>query len=159
VTLAIRPARRADLPVIRQMMREFVDHLNRLDEDDADEVSDAEIARIEPLAFGPGAPCTIIVAQSGGEPAGYLTYFWGMSMDGVGPALFVGDLFVRQCRRKTGVGRALMLEARAIAERADAIQVNWTVWRRNRAARRFYKALGAEPYDEEVLMTWNLRDR
>ncbi len=115
---------------------------------------DAVIARIGPLAFGPGAPCTILVSEIDGRPAGYLTYFWGLSMEAAGRALFVGDLFVSARHRRLGMGRALMERARAIAIEAGAEQVNWTVWRKNRAAQAFYQNLGARYYDEELLMTW-----
>lgn len=152
MSVAIRPATLDDLPVIKAMMREFVDYLNAIDE--PEDVPDEEIAHIESMAFGDAAPCRILIAQLDGNTAGYLTYFWGMSMDGVAPALFVGDLFIKAEHRKRQVGRDLMEHARAIALAAGATQVNWTVWRKNRAAQAFYRSIGAREYSEEILMTW-----
>jgi GNAT superfamily N-acetyltransferase len=152
--LSIRPAERADLPVIKTMMREFVDHLNAIDPDDPSDISDAQIARIEDLILGRDAPCRTILCEWNGEPAGYLTYFWGMAMEGTGFALFVGDLYVTKRARRAGVGRALMQESRRIAEERGALQIFWTVWRKNTGAIRFYEALGARPYAEEILMEW-----
>ena len=148
----IRAATLADLPAIKAMMRAFIDELNAIDE--PEDVPDEAIDRIEELAFGAVSPCTILLCEHHGRPAGYLTYFWGMSMEGVSLALFVGDLFVAKGHRQSGVGRALMQGARTIAADAGANQVNWTVWRKNAAALAFYRCLGARPYDEEILMTW-----
>jgi GNAT superfamily N-acetyltransferase len=152
MSLVIRAATKADLPAVKAMMRAFVDDLNAIDE--PEEVPDEAIGRIDRLAFGQGAPCKILLCEQHGQPAGYLTYFWGMSMEGVAPALFVADLFVTHTHRRAGVGRALMRMARTIAADAGANQVNWTVWRKNTAAQAFYRQLGARPFDEEILMTW-----
>jgi GNAT superfamily N-acetyltransferase len=152
MTVQIRPASPADLAAIKALLRESAEYLNAIDEPEP--VLDEEIDRIAPPAFGPEAVCTVLLAEAGGQVAGHLSYFWGLSMEGVAPALFVGDLFVREGFRGRGVGRMLMRHARDIARARGANQVNWTVWRKNSAARAFYERLGARTYDEEVLMTW-----
>ncbi|MEZ5774145.1 MAG: GNAT family N-acetyltransferase [Hyphomicrobiaceae bacterium] len=155
MSVAIRQARAEDLPAVHAMMRDFAEHLNAIDE--PEEVSAEAIARIDGFAFGPDAFATILVAEAAGaglaEPAGYLTYFWGLSMEGVAPALFVGDLYVAAAHRGGGVGRALMARAREIAAARGAEQVNWTVWRKNTAAQAFYDRIGGRVYEEEILMT------
>jgi GNAT superfamily N-acetyltransferase len=152
MTVRIRPAVPADLADIKLLLREFAEHLNAIGEPEP--VLDEEIDRIEELAFGPRAVCTVLIAEVDGKVAGHLSYFWGLSMEGVAPALFVGDLYVRGGYRGQGVGRMLMQHARGIAEARRANQVLWTVWRKNAAAQAFYRRLGARNYDEEVLMTW-----
>lgn len=157
MSLAVRPATPDDLPAIRAMMRAFAEELNAIDE--PEEVSDAAIARIADLAFGARPVCTLLIAELQSAPAGYLSYFWGLSMEGVAPALFVGDLYVAPDARRREVGRRLMAEAREIARAAGSEQVNWTVWRKNTTAQRFYAAIGARPYAEEILMTWPVEEK
>jgi GNAT superfamily N-acetyltransferase len=152
MTVQIRPAKPADLAAIKALLREFAAYLNAIDEPEP--VIDEEIDRIARLAFGPEAVCTMLLAEADGAVAGHLSYFWGLSMEGVAPALFVGDLFVRDGYRGLGIGRLLMQHAREMARARGANQVNWTVWSKNTAAQAFYARLGARTYDEEVLMTW-----
>jgi diamine N-acetyltransferase len=152
MTVHIRPARPADLPEIKLLLRESAEHLNAIDE--PERILDEDIDRIEQLAFGPGAVCTVLIAERDGKVSGHLSYFWGLSKEGVAPALFVGDLYVRSSCRGQGIGRMLMQHAREIARSRSANQVIWTVWRKNLPAQAFYRQLGARPYDEEVLMTW-----
>lgn len=152
MTFRIRLAVPADLADIKLLLREFAEYLNAIDEPEP--ILDEDIDRIERLAFGPGAVCTVLIAETDGKIAGHLSYFWGLSMEGVASALFVGDLYVRGSCRGQGIGRMLMQHAREIAEARGANQVLWTVWRKNKAAQAFYRQLGARNYDEEVLMTW-----
>jgi GNAT superfamily N-acetyltransferase len=152
MAVQIRPADPADLTVIKMLLRESAEQLNAIGEPEP--ILDEEIDRIEQLAFGPGAVCTVLLAEVEDNVAGHLSYFWGLSMEGVALALFVGDLYVRGRYRRQGVGRTLMEQAREIAEARGANQVIWTVWRKNAAAHAFYRQLGARNYDEEVLMTW-----
>jgi ribosomal protein S18 acetylase RimI-like enzyme len=150
--ITIRSATLDDLPELKAVLRESVEYLNALAEPEP--ISDEEIDRIEQLAFGPGRKCSIVVAESDGAIAGHLAYFWGLSMEGISPAIFVGDLYVRNAFRRSGVGRSLMDHVRAMGKSGGANQVVWTVWSENREAQRFYQRIGARPYDEEVLMTW-----
>jgi GNAT superfamily N-acetyltransferase len=111
--MRIRTALERDLPCIKALMREFSDYLNAIDE--PEEVPDEIIDRIGPIVFGPNSPCTMLVAEDGDQVMGFLTYFWGLSMEGVGLAVFVGDLFVSAPYRRIGVGRTLMERTRVIA--------------------------------------------
>jgi diamine N-acetyltransferase len=121
MTVHIRPARPADLPDIKLLLREAAEHLNAIDEPEP--VLDEEIDRIEQLAFGSGAVCTVLIAERDGKIAGHLSYFWGLSTEGVAPALFVGDLYVRSSCRGQGIGRMLMQHAREIARSRNANQL------------------------------------
>lgn len=143
--------------MIKSPPREFAEHLNAIDE--LEPLLDEEIDRIERLAFGRVPVCTMLIAEVDGAVAGHLSYFWGLSTEGVAPAFFVGDLFVRDCCCGQGIGRLLMQHARDIAWARDANQVSSTVWRKNAPYQAFYRRFGARTYDEEVLITWPVADQ
>lgn len=153
----VRPARPADVPAIKTMIREFADYLNAIDE--PEEPDQAAIDRIGGAAFGKKPLCRILMAEAGGRPAGYLVYYVGLDMDLVLPAAYVVDLFVREAYRKRSAGRALMEAAAEIVERQGGRTLFWTVWRKNPKALAFYRHLGARPWDEEILMRWSLDGR
>ena len=148
----VRFAGEADIPAVKALMREFVDYLNAIDE--PEDVPDAVLDRLGPLAFGPNKLCTALIAEVDGEPAGYLLYFTGIFTDPMTPVLFVADLFVSEPFRRANVGSALMRRTREIAREHAANQIVWTVWRKNPKAVEFYESLGARVFEEEILMTW-----
>lgn len=150
---SIRPATEADLPALGALWFEFENWLDGLD-DASDPVDRERFSRFEALAFGPDALCTCLIAETEAGPAGYLVYYFGVWMDDLAPCLHVADLFVRPALHRQGIGRALMEEARRIARERGAAHLFWTVWRRNRAAREFYRRLGASIFKEETLMKW-----
>ena len=50
----------------------------------------------------------------------------------------------------------MMEQVRTHAKTIGATRLFWTVWQKNRAAQDFYAKLGAEPFEEEILMTWKV---
>jgi GNAT superfamily N-acetyltransferase len=153
----VRPAKPADVPVIKTMIREFVEYLNAIDE--PEEPNQAAIDRIAGAVFGKEPLCRILIAEADGRTAGYLVYYIGLDMDLVLPAAYVVDLFIREAHRKRGGGRALMEAAGEIVKRRGGSTLFWTVWRKNPKALAFYRHLGARPWDEEILMRWSLDGR
>jgi len=109
------------------------------------------------MAFGPDPICAVIMAELGGEAAGFLTYYLGVFMDDATPVLHVADFFVREEHRRRGVGTALMQEAHRIARERGASRLFWTVWEKNTAALRFYASLGAAPEQGSILMEWRTK--
>jgi GNAT superfamily N-acetyltransferase len=154
VDFLIRPAVRSDLPALAQLWFEFETWLNAIA--DPEPVDPAKFERFEALAFGPDALCTVLLAELEGKPVGYLVYYHGVWMDDMAPCVHVADLFVRPVAHRQGIGRALMERVRTIARDHGAAHAFWTVWRKNRAARDFYRRIGAEPFDDEVLMIWDV---
>ena len=53
------------------------------------------------------------------------------------------DLFVQESARGHGVGRLLMQTAAKICREAGGNYLSWSVYVRNKLAKRFYKHLGA----------------
>lgn len=156
--LNIRRATDADLPALTAMTQAFNGYLDAIDGgvpgSDAEAIAASAMERLRRMAFESNPICTVLMAELNGEPVGYLTYYIGVYMDDATPTVHVADFFVRESFRRRGVGRALMLEARRIAQECGASRLLWTVWSKNEAALRFYTALGAEPEGSSILMQW-----
>ena len=65
----------------------------------------------------------------------------------------VSDLFVREPWRGHGIGKQLMDRLADAGQDPGCTRIMWTVWSRNEAAQRFYRAIGADAMDGEVLMS------
>ena len=152
--VVIRPLRVEDAPVIETMSREFAAYLMALDPSE-DEVPPITAAAIRDNAFGPDPCISGLIAESAGEPAGYLLYSIAFWADDVAPALWMPDLFVREALRGKGVGRLLMEEAAKIIKARGGKRIIWTVWDKNPKAIAFYKRMGGELNSSELLMTWS----
>jgi ribosomal protein S18 acetylase RimI-like enzyme len=94
-----------------------------------------------------------LLAEDGGAPLGFLSYYFGYWPERAAGTLFITDLFVREAARGRGVGRALMAEAARILDARGGTLVMWAVWDINHPAMRFYESLGAAYMDEERLMS------
>ena len=62
------------------------------------------------------------------------------------------DLYVAEKHRGRGVGRKFMKHAQTICIKSNAEEINWSVYKPNRAAREFYEKLGAKLLDDEDFM-------
>ena len=101
---------------------------------------------------GRAAFVTGLIAEKGGEAAGYLLYHFGFNANVRRGTLAISDLFVRDKCRRLKVGHALMGRARQIALKRGCAQMDWTVWNMNPPAIAFYLALGAKSVDDEIVM-------
>lgn len=68
------------------------------------------------------------------------------------PHVFLGELFVAEELRRRGVGRRLFGVVRDWAEKTGAAEVHLRVLVANRAARAFWDAVGAQPFDESRVL-------
>lgn len=153
--MKIRQAVVDDFEAIRALWVEFETHLGSLENPKIIDPAGFDVMRS--LAFADQPVCHFLVAEAGsGELAGYLTYFVGVHTDDLAQSVHVDDLFVRAQHRGTGLGQALMEEIRTHAKTIGATRLFWTVWQKNKAAQDFYAKLGAEPFQEEILMTWKV---
>ena len=89
----------------------------------------------------------MILAEVGGTVAGYALFFSGYDTDRASRGVYLADLFVDADFRRYGVGRALM---KAVARACSDLGGEWMFWsvlKRNRVARKFYKTLAPELND------------
>ncbi|HET7810369.1 MAG TPA: GNAT family N-acetyltransferase [Steroidobacteraceae bacterium] len=143
--LNIRPAARADAPVIADLVRELADYEKLLPEAKAT----AEDFRRELEA--PNPVIHVLIAEWNGEPAGFALYFFNFSTFVGRPGLYLEDLFVRPAQRSHGIGRALLSALARVAQQRGCGRMEWAVLDWNEPALRFYKSLGARQMNEWII--------
>jgi GNAT superfamily N-acetyltransferase len=146
MTLSIRPATSADLPLIAQFIRDLADY-----EKLAHEVRFDEAVMGEKL-FGTRPYAEVIIGEIDGAPQGFALFFHNFSTFEGKPGVYLEDLFVRPAARGSGLGKALLSRLAAIAVERDCARLEWSVLDWNEPAIGFYKKLGARLMDEWTVM-------
>ena len=146
--LLIRPATIDDVTLLRTLIRELAEFERQLDFcviEEADLVRDG---------FGANPKFRALIAEWGGQPAGYALFF-GYYSTWVGPGLYLEDVFVRPQFRGKGVGMRLLAAVARIALQEKCCAMRWEVLDWNEPAIGLYKSLGAEFPDQwlQVLLT------
>lgn len=142
MTLSIRPATCADLPLIAQFIRDLAEY-ERL----AHEVRFDQAALGERL-FGPRPYAEVLIGEIYGVPQGFALFFHNFSTFEGKPGIYLEDLFVRPEARGSGLGTALLKRLAALAVERDCARLEWSVLDWNEPSIQFYKALGAKAMDE-----------
>lgn len=142
MTIAIRPATPADLPLIAQLIRELADY-ERL----AGEVRFDEAVLGQKL-FGTRPYAEVLIGERDGTPQGFALFFHNFSTFEGRPGIYLEDLFVRPEARGSGLGKALLARLAATALERDCARLEWAVLDWNEPSIGFYKALGARLLDE-----------
>lgn len=124
------------MPALMAMIRELATY-ERL----ADRVTGDE-ATLEESLFERRA-AEALIAEAGGEPAGYAIHFTTFSSFLCRPGLWCEDVFVRPERRGEGIGRALFAAVAAVAAERGYERLDWVVLDWNEPAIDFYESLGA----------------
>lgn len=143
--LNIRPATRADAPLIANLVRELADYEKLLHEAKA---TDADFLR---ELESPNPVIHVLIAEWNGEPAGFALYFFNFSTFVGRRGLYLEDLFVRPALRSHGIGRGLLRALARIAQRENCGRMEWAVLDWNEPALRFYKSLGARQMNEWIV--------
>lgn len=146
MTLAIRPATSADLPLIAELIRALADY-ERL----ADEVRFDEAVLGEKL-FGARPYAEVLIGEIDGVAQGFALFFHNFSTFEGRPGIYLEDLFVRPAARGSGLGTALLVKLAAEAVERDCARLEWSVLDWNAPAIGFYKSLGARSMDEWTVM-------
>jgi len=141
-TITIRPASRADVPLVLQFIRDLARY-ERLEH----EVSASE-AELGEALFGDRPYAEVVFACSGGQPVGFALFFHNFSTFKGRPGIYLEDLFVRPDARGRGIGKLLLayLARTAVARRCARLE--WAVLDWNEPSIGFYRSLGAVPLDE-----------
>ena len=146
MAISIRPAARADLPLIAQFIRDLAVY-----EKLAHEVRFDEATLGEKL-FGPRPYAEVVIGELEGEPQGFALFFHNFSTFEGRPGLYLEDLFVRPEARGSGLGKALLAHLAQLCVTRDCARLEWSVLDWNTPAIGFYQNLGAKLMDEWTVM-------
>jgi GNAT superfamily N-acetyltransferase len=146
MTLLIRPATSADLPLIAQLIRDLADY-----EKLADAVRFDEMVLGAKL-FGTRPYAEVVIGELDGTAQGFALFFHNFSTFEGRPGIYLEDLFVRPEARGSGLGKALLAHLAALAVERDCARLEWSVLDWNEPAIGFYRSLGARMMDEWTVM-------
>lgn len=145
MTIALREATPADVPLLLELIRELAEYERLAGSVVADERG------LHEALFGPRPSAEAILAEAGEEPAGFALYFHNFSTFAGRPGLYLEDLYVRERWRGRGIGRRLLLHLARTAARRGCGRMEWAVLDWNRPAIEFYRRLGAVPLSDWTL--------
>lgn len=146
MTLSIRTATPADLPLIAQLIRDLADYEKLLHEVRFDE------AVLGQKLFGPRPYAEVVIGEIDGTPQGFALFFHNFSTFEGKPGIYLEDLFVRPAARGSGLGKALLSHLAMLAVERDCARLEWSVLDWNSPAIGFYQKLGARLMDEWTVM-------
>ncbi len=144
-TLSIRPATRADVPLVLSFVRDLAEY---------EQLSHLVVATEEVIAeelFGPLSRTEVLLGQFGTEPVAFAVYFHNFSTFLGRKGLYLEDLYVRPAYRRRGFGRAMLLHIARIAAERKCGRLEWSVLDWNEPAIFFYETLGAT-----IMHEWKL---
>jgi len=142
MTVRIRPAEPADVPVVAELIWQ----LARFEKLEKEVVLTEELLRAG--LFGSRPYAEAVLADENGEPIGFALFFHTFSTFLARPGLYLEDLFVLPEHRGRGVGRALLGHLARLAVERGCGRLEWAVLNWNKEAIRFYERLGAHPNSE-----------
>jgi GNAT superfamily N-acetyltransferase len=141
----IRPAARADVPLLLALIEALADYERLRDQ----LALDGEL--LERHLFGERPVAEAVIAEVAGEGIGYALFFATFSTFLGRPGVWLEDLFVLPERRRGGVGRALLEHIAQLAVARRCGRLEWSALDWNEPALRFYRGLGAR-----VMPEWHL---
>ena len=146
MSLALREATPADLPIIARFVRVLAEYERLTHEAIATEADFAA------ALFGTPRRAGCLIAEWDGAPAGFALYHWTFSTFLGKPGRWLEDLWVEPEYRRRGIARALFarLSADTLAEGGGRLAWNVLDW--NTPAIATYDAMGADALDD-----WTMR--
>jgi GNAT superfamily N-acetyltransferase len=146
MTLSIRPATAADVPLIAALIRDLADYEKLAHEVRFDE------GTLAAKLFGTRPYAEVVIGEVDGEAQAFALFFHNFSTFEGKPGIYLEDLYVRPAARGAGLGKALLRHLAALAVARDCARLEWSVLDWNAPAIGFYEALGARPMDEWTVM-------
>ncbi len=139
--VVVRAAGVEDVARLLELFAALAEYEELTDELRADERS------LREALFGERPAASALIAEHGGETAGYALFFATFSSFRVSRGIWLEDLFVLPEHRKAGVGRALLAAVAARVPGQDG-RLEWAALDWNELALGFYRAIGARLLDE-----------
>lgn len=113
----------------------------------ADQVVATEQKLLDSL-FGEKPAAEVVIAEVGGEPAGFALFFHNYSTFLAQPGLYLEDLFVLPAFRGKGLGKLLLSYLAKLAVERNCGRFEWSVLDWNQPAIDFYQSQGAKLLDD-----------
>lgn len=146
MSLSIRNAVAADLPLIAQFIRDLAEYERLAHEVRFDE------AKLAERLFGERPYAEVLIGEIDGVAQGFALFFHNFSTFEGRPGIYLEDLFVRPKARGSGLGKALLEKLAEISVGRDCARLEWAVLDWNEPSIAFYKSLGAKQMDEWTVM-------
>ena len=146
MTLWIRPAIPADLPLIAGFIRDLAEYEKLSHEVRFDE------AKLGENLFGARPYAEVVIGEIDGTPQGFALFFHNFSTFEGRPGIYLEDLFVRPEARGSGLGKALLAHLAKLCVERDCARLEWWVLDWNAPSIGFYQSLGAKLMDEWTVM-------
>jgi GNAT superfamily N-acetyltransferase len=142
MTIAIRPATRADAATLLSFIRELAIY------EKAEHEVAATVETIAESIFGPESVTRALICENDGKAIGMAIWFFNYSTWQARNGLYLEDLYVTPNARGLGAGKALLKHLAKIAIENGCGRFEWSVLDWNEPAINVYNAIGAEPQSE-----------
>ncbi len=132
----LREATPEDIPLIMELLRELAEY---------EKISDQMVVTPEVLhdSLFVRKVAETLIAESEGQTAGYVMYFYNFSSFIGKPGLYLEDLYIRPEFRGRGYGKACLTWLARRAVEKNCWGMEWTVLDWNKPSIDFYEGLGA----------------
>ncbi|MBW4619275.1 MAG: GNAT family N-acetyltransferase [Cyanosarcina radialis HA8281-LM2] len=143
--LILRPVEPADIDVLFSLIQALAEYeqLSHAVTGNADELKEH--------LFGSRPYAEAILAEYGGETAGFALFFYNYSTFLTKPGLYLEDLFVLPAYRRQGIGKAILTYLAQLSVERGCGRLEWSVLDWNRSAIAFYESIGAS-----ILPDWRI---
>lgn len=146
MTISIRAATPADLPLIAELIRALAEYEKLTHEVRFDE------ATLVGHLFGERPMAEVAIGEVDGVAQGFALFCHNFSTFEGKPGIYLEDLFVRPEARGAGLGKALLVHLAGFAVERGCARLEWSVLDWNEPAIGFYRKLRARPMDEWTVM-------
>jgi GNAT superfamily N-acetyltransferase len=140
----VRDATPDDVPLLLRLFGELAEYERLTHELHATE------ELIAKALFAERPAATALIAERGGQAAGYALFFPTFSSFLASSGVWLEDLFVRPVHRREGVGKALLAAVAAHVRDSGGGRLEWAALNWNELALGFYRSVGAQTMDEWI---------
>jgi GNAT superfamily N-acetyltransferase len=132
------------VPLLLDLFRELAEYEHLEDELRASE------ALLSEALFGERPAAEALIAEQGGQAAGYALFYPTFSSFLAIQGVWLEDLFVRPSHRRGGVGKALLAAVAARTRERGGERLEWAALDWNELALGFYRGVGAQRMDQWI---------
>ncbi|MDZ4660744.1 MAG: GNAT family N-acetyltransferase [Pseudomonadota bacterium] len=135
----IRPARKSDVKIILQFVKELA-AFERL----SHQVNLTEM-KVKKSFLAKNSVAKTLIIEKNGVPCGFAVYFYNFSTFLGSKGIYLEDLYIRSEFRRQGLGRKVFAYLANLAVKEKCQRFEWSVLDWNKPAIKFYRELGARP--------------